>query len=183
MAGCASNARGSVRIEKGYVQDIERASLSRMNDFRQVLYTAQNCQLVVMALKSEGRDRDGSHLSSISSSAWRHRDGRGRSGRRSQRRSKRACAMLVPGWDEAQHQSIPAVFLLKLYTLYAPPNHAGRRSSRCHTRAEAEKGQRTLSTTRGPDAAPGRCPLGGAIRYDSRRERPAGAAGCDACGG
>ena len=35
---------------KGYVQDIEAIAIQN-EDFRQVLYTAKNCQLVVMALK------------------------------------------------------------------------------------------------------------------------------------
>lgn len=35
---------------KGYVQDIESIAVKN-EDFRQVLYTARNCQLVVMALK------------------------------------------------------------------------------------------------------------------------------------
>ena len=35
---------------KGYVQNIESIAVKN-EDFRQVLYTARNCQLVVMALK------------------------------------------------------------------------------------------------------------------------------------
>ena len=35
---------------KGFVQDIEAIAVKN-EDFRQVLYTAKNCQLVVMALK------------------------------------------------------------------------------------------------------------------------------------
>src|ERR1017187_8475883 len=42
------NERGVVM--KGFVQDIEGITLKN-NDFRRVLYTAKNCQLVVMALK------------------------------------------------------------------------------------------------------------------------------------
>ena len=35
---------------KGYVQNIESIAVKN-KDFRQVLYTAKNCQLVIMALK------------------------------------------------------------------------------------------------------------------------------------
>ena len=35
---------------KGYVQDIEGITVKN-EEFRRVLYTARNCQLVVMALK------------------------------------------------------------------------------------------------------------------------------------
>ena len=37
-------------VMKGYVQDIEGIAVKN-EEFRQVLYTAKNCQLVVMALK------------------------------------------------------------------------------------------------------------------------------------
>ena len=37
---------------KGFVKDIEALAIKN-GDFRQVLYTAKNCQLVVMALKPE----------------------------------------------------------------------------------------------------------------------------------
>ncbi|MFO7633426.1 MAG: hypothetical protein R6W76_12845 [Caldilinea sp.] len=44
---------------KGFVQDIESLAVQN-DDFRQVLYTAQNCQLVLMALKpAEEKGRDG----------------------------------------------------------------------------------------------------------------------------
>ena len=36
----------------GYVQDIESVATGN-DDFRRVLYTARNCQLVVMALKPQ----------------------------------------------------------------------------------------------------------------------------------
>jgi hypothetical protein len=35
---------------KGYVKNIESIAVKN-EDFRQVLYTAKNCQLVIMALK------------------------------------------------------------------------------------------------------------------------------------
>ena len=35
---------------KGYLQDINKIAIEN-HDFRQVLYTAKHCQLVVMALK------------------------------------------------------------------------------------------------------------------------------------
>jgi quercetin dioxygenase-like cupin family protein len=39
-------------IKSGYVQDIEGLAVKN-DDFRRVLYTAKNCQLVLMALKSK----------------------------------------------------------------------------------------------------------------------------------
>ena len=45
-------ARDSVpgAIKSGYVRDIEDLAIKN-DDFRRVLYTAKNCQLVLMALK------------------------------------------------------------------------------------------------------------------------------------
>lgn len=37
-------------VMKGFVQDIEGLAI-RNDEFRQVLYTAKHCQLVIMALK------------------------------------------------------------------------------------------------------------------------------------
>jgi hypothetical protein len=37
-------------VMKGFVQDIEGLAIKN-NEFRRVLYTAKDCQLVVMALK------------------------------------------------------------------------------------------------------------------------------------
>ena len=39
---------------KGFVRDIEGIAIKN-TDFRQVLYTARNCQLVVMALNPRAR--------------------------------------------------------------------------------------------------------------------------------
>ena len=54
---------------KGFVKNIEGIAVKN-DDFRQVLYTAKNCQLVVMALKPTEEIGMEVH-SSISSFAWR----------------------------------------------------------------------------------------------------------------
>jgi hypothetical protein len=41
---------------KGFVQDIEGIAIKN-TEFRQVLYTAKNCQPVVMALEPKGESR------------------------------------------------------------------------------------------------------------------------------
>ena len=41
---------------KGFVQDIEGLA-SRNDEFRRVLYTAEHCQLVLMALNTEFKRR------------------------------------------------------------------------------------------------------------------------------
>jgi mannose-6-phosphate isomerase-like protein (cupin superfamily) len=52
MASNTSARNGHERgvVMKGFVQDIEGLAVKN-NEFRRVLYTAKDCQLVVMALK------------------------------------------------------------------------------------------------------------------------------------
>ena len=47
---CAMSAKGWEKAMKGYIHNIERATRQNKT-FRTVLYTAKNCQLVVMSLK------------------------------------------------------------------------------------------------------------------------------------
>src|ERR1035437_10633828 len=52
LTGCAATSRNTSggASMKGFVQNIEGLAVQN-EDFRRVLYTAKNCQLVVMALK------------------------------------------------------------------------------------------------------------------------------------
>lgn len=117
---------------KGFVQDIE--SLAVRNDhFRQVLYTAQHCQLVVMALKPG--EEIGSEIHTLDQ-FFRLEEGAGEAVLDGVRTPIRAgFAILVPAG--ATHNIINSGGSpLKLYTLYAPPNH---RDGVVHpTRAQAE---------------------------------------------
>ena len=54
---------------KGFVKDIEGLAVKN-DEFRQVLYTTKNCQLVVMALKPRKRSGRKS-TSSTNSFAWK----------------------------------------------------------------------------------------------------------------
>ena len=117
---------------KGFIKDIE--SIVDKNDaFRRVLYTAKNCQLVVMALKP--KEDIGEEVHTLDQ-FFRIEEGTG--------------AAVLDG----VHTPISAGFVvlvpagtkhniintgsgpLKVYTLYAPPNH---RDGVVHqTRADAE---------------------------------------------
>jgi mannose-6-phosphate isomerase-like protein (cupin superfamily) len=117
---------------KGFVKDIEGLAVQNA-DFRQVLYTAKHCQLVVMALKpKEEIGAEVHHLDQF----FRVEDGTGEVILDDVRIPIRAgFAIVVPAG--ARHNivntgSVP----LKLYTLYAPPNH--RDGVVHHTRADAE---------------------------------------------
>jgi mannose-6-phosphate isomerase-like protein (cupin superfamily) len=117
---------------KGFIQDIE--AIAVQNDaFRQVLYTAKHCQLVVMALKPQ--EDIGMEVHTLDQ-FFRVEQGSGEAVQNGVRTAIRAgFALVVPAG--AQHNIInTGTVPLKLYTLYAPPNH---RDGVVHrTRADAE---------------------------------------------
>jgi len=117
---------------KGFVQDIEELAL-RNDEFRRVLYTARNCQLVVMALKPGGEI--GAEVHKLDQ-FLRVEQGSGEAvldGVRTTIRS--GFAILVPAGTN--HNIVnTGSDSMKLYTLYAPPNH--RDGVVHHTRADAE---------------------------------------------
>ena len=117
---------------KGFVKDIEGLAVRNV-DFRQVLYTAKHCQLVVMALKP--KEEIGAEVHKLDQ-FFRVEEGSGEAvldGVRTPIRS--GFAVVVPAGTN--HNIINTGNTpMKLYTLYAPPNH--RDGVVHHTRAEAE---------------------------------------------
>ncbi|MBL9162743.1 MAG: cupin domain-containing protein [Planctomycetaceae bacterium] len=117
---------------KGFVQDIEELAVTN-DEFRRVLYTAKNCQLVVMSLEPGAeigmevhkldqffRVEKGSGEAILDGVSTAIREG---------------FAIVVPAGTKhniVNTGSTP----LKLYTLYAPPNH--RDGVVHHTREDAE---------------------------------------------
>ena len=117
---------------KGFVQDIEGLAV-RNEEFRRVLYTARHCQLVVMALKP--KEEIGAEVHKLDQ-FFRVEEGTGVAvldGVRSE--ISAGFAVLVPAGTN--HNIINTGSApLKLYTLYAPPNH--RDGVVHHTRKDAE---------------------------------------------
>jgi len=117
---------------KGFVKNIEDIAVE--NDaFRRVLYTAKSCQLVVMALKP--KEEIGMEVHKLDQ-FFRVEEGAGDAVLDGVRTAISAgFAVLVPAGTNhniINTGSVP----LKLYTLYAPPNH---RDGVVHlTRDEAE---------------------------------------------
>ncbi len=117
---------------KGYLQDLEHIA-TKNTDFRRVLYTTKQSQLVLMALtpgedigaedhKSDQffRVEEGSGTAVIDNVTTEIRAGSG---------------VVVPAG--AKHNIInTGTAPMKLYTIYSPPNH--RDGVVHHTRAEAE---------------------------------------------
>lgn len=118
---------------KGYIQNIEDIA-NKNHDFRQVLYTAGNVQLVVMSLKP--KEEIGMELHELDQ-FFRVEEGSGEAFLDGVSTVIRAgSAVLVPAGTShniVNTGNVP----LKLYTLYAPPNHRDRVIH--HTRVEAEK--------------------------------------------
>jgi mannose-6-phosphate isomerase-like protein (cupin superfamily) len=117
---------------KGFVKDIESIAVKN-EEFRQVLYTARNCQLVVMALKP--KEEIGAEVHTLDQ-FFRVEEGAGEAIIDGARTAiKAGFAVIVPAG--ARHNIINTGSVpLKLYTLYAPPNH--RDGVVHHTRADAE---------------------------------------------
>jgi mannose-6-phosphate isomerase-like protein (cupin superfamily) len=117
---------------KGFVKNIEEISVKN-EYFRQVLYTAKNCQLVVMSLKP--KEEIGMEVHKLDQ-FFRVEEGTGEAILNDVRTAINAgFAVLVPAGTN--HNIInTGTVPLKLYTLYSPPNH---RDGVVHrTRAEAD---------------------------------------------
>jgi len=117
---------------KGFTQNIEELAVNN-EDFRQVLYTAKHCQLVLMALKPG--EEIGAEVHTLDQ-FFRVEEGSGEAELNGVRTAIRdGFAVIVPAGTN--HNIInTGTVSLKLYTLYSPPNH--RDGVVHHTRADAE---------------------------------------------
>jgi len=124
------NKRGVVM--KGYVQDIESLAIKNV-EFRRVVYTAKNSQLVLMALKP--KEEIGMEVHKLDQ-FFRVEEGSGDAVLDGVRTAIRAgFAVVIPAGTN--HNIInTGTVPMKLYTLYSPPNH--RDGVVHHTRADAE---------------------------------------------
>jgi mannose-6-phosphate isomerase-like protein (cupin superfamily) len=117
---------------KGFVQDLE--GLTRKNEaFRQVIYTAEHCQLVLMALKpQEEIGAEVHHLDQF----FRVEEGTGEAVLDQVRTTiQPGFGIIIPAGTKHNIINTGNV-AMKLYSIYAPPNH---RDGVVHpTRAAAE---------------------------------------------
>lgn len=117
---------------RGYVQDIEGLAVKN-EEFRRVLYTAENCQLVLMALKP--KEEIGAEVHKLDQ-FFRVEEGSGEVVLDGVRTPIRAgFAVVVPAGTKHNIVNTSSASL-KLYTIYAPPNH--RDGVVHHTRHDAE---------------------------------------------
>lgn len=104
---------------KGYITNIEKDSLANEN-FRKVLYTAKNCQVVLMSLKAgEDIGEEVHHLDQF----IRVEKGQGKAVLDGVEHAlSDGFVIVVP--SGALHNIInTGADTMKLYTVYAPPNH------------------------------------------------------------
>ena len=131
-SGKSSYKNKTGAVMKGYLQDIESIA-TKNTDFRRVLYTTKQSQLVLMALKPGEEIGAEVHKSD---QFFRVEEGSGEAVLDGVRTPIHAgFAVVIPGG--AKHNIInTGTVPMKLYTIYSPPNH--RDGVVHHTRAEAE---------------------------------------------
>ena len=117
---------------KGFAQNLEDLAVKN-DEFRRVLYTARHCQLVVMALKPKGEI--GAEVHTLDQ-FFRVEEGTGEAVLDGVRTAiGPGFGVVVPAGTNHNIINTGAV-ALKLYTLYAPPNH--RDGVVHHSRDDAE---------------------------------------------
>jgi mannose-6-phosphate isomerase-like protein (cupin superfamily) len=119
-------------IVKGFVQDIE--DLTGANEmFRRVLYTTKYCQLVLMALKP--KEDIGAEVHTLDQ-FFRVEEGTGEAVLDGVRTSIEAGFVILVPAGTNHNITNTGSGPMKLYTIYAPPNH--RDGVMHQTRADAE---------------------------------------------
>lgn len=106
---------------QGYKQNIEKLTVEN-NDFRQVLYTAKHCQLVVMALKPG--EEIGLEVHTDNDQFFRFEEGQGKvliDG--NEYAVQDGDAVIVPAGAEHNVINTSGSVSLKLYTIYSPAHH------------------------------------------------------------
>lgn len=119
---------------KGFVTNIEQEALEN-EDFRRVLYTAKHCQLVVMSIPA-GSDI-GAETHQLDQFI-RVEEGEGKSILDGVERDLTdGSAVVIPAGTHHNIVNTSTSDALKLYTVYAPPNH--KDGTVHHTKADAQK--------------------------------------------
>lgn len=119
---------------KGYIVNIEMATLGNAN-FRQVLYTAENSQLVLMSLRPE--EEIGEEVHTLDQFI-RIEEGVGKAILDGvEHNVEKDFAIVVPAGAKHNIINTSSTDFMKLYTVYSPPNH---RDGVVHaTKKDAEK--------------------------------------------
>lgn len=129
---------------KGFVENIERASLENEN-FRKVLYTDERLQLVVMSLLP--KEDIGMEVHELDQFI-RVEAGEGKAVLNSVEHTLcDGSVVIVPQGTSHNIINTSATKPLKLYTLYAPPNHKDGTVHKTKADADADEGEHFDGTT------------------------------------
>ena len=128
----------------GYVTNIEAASLEN-SYFRKVLYTAKNCQLVVMSLKP--LEEIGEEVHQLDQFI-RCEAGEGKAVLNGVEQAIHdGFVVVVPAGIRHNIMNVSEQSDLKLYTLYSPPNHKDGTIHKTKADAEADEAEYFDGTT------------------------------------
>ena len=132
---------------KGYVANIEALALEN-NLFRKVLYTAKHCQLVLMSLKpGEDIGAEVHHLDQF----LRFEQGEGKAVLDGVEHAiSDGFAIVVPAGTMNNIINTSADKPMKLYTVYAPPNHRDGVVHKTKAEAEADEAEHFEGVTSEP---------------------------------
>lgn len=122
---------------KGYTGNIEKLTLAN-NFFRQVLYTGQHSQLVLMCLQPN--EEIGMEVHPVTDQFFRFESGEGKviiDGE--EHLVKDGDAVIVPAGSNHNVVNTSSTAQLKLYTIYSPAHHLDKVVHK--TKAEAEADQ------------------------------------------
>lgn len=123
-------------MKKGYKDNIEDLTLENKN-FRRVLYTAEHCQLVLMALMPG--EEIGSEVHEDGDQFFRFEKGEGKVViNETEYTAGDGDTVIVPAGARHNVINTSQTEPLKLYTIYAPPHHQDGVVRK--TKAEAEAG-------------------------------------------
>ena len=121
----------------GYVGNIEESTLANTN-FRQVLFTGQHSQLVLMSLNPN--EDIGPEVHANVDQFFRVEKGEGKVVMNGEEQLiKDGSAIVVPAGTEHNIINTSADLPLKLYTIYTPPQHKDGVIHKTKTEAEADE--------------------------------------------
>lgn len=107
--------------KKGYVDDLEKSTVGNEN-FREVIYTASNCQLVLMSLLPG--EEIGMEVHDEGDQFFKFESGEGKLVINGTEHSVTAgYGVIVPMGAEHNVINTSSSVDLKLYTIYTPPHH------------------------------------------------------------
>jgi mannose-6-phosphate isomerase-like protein (cupin superfamily) len=121
----------------GYVDGIEKIT-EENNNFRQVLFTGQHQQLVVMALIPN--EEIGMEVHETTDQFFRIEKGQGKVVMNSEEKEiKEGDAIIVPAGTQHNVINTSSTESLRLYTIYSPPHHKDGITHKTKAEALADK--------------------------------------------